>query len=83
MTPTKTEVVARLRLDLAEQEKIAREPIHAWSVGETWESLTSIEQDQYRRVCLARRNASRLKTVLGHLRALWPDEFETKRGSRT
>lgn len=46
MTPTKTEVVARLSLDLAEQEKIAREPIHTWSVGETWESLTSAEQDQ-------------------------------------
>lgn len=82
MTPTKTEVVARLRLDLAEQETIAQEPIHAWSVGETWESLTSAEQDQYRRVCLAKQREARFKTVLGHLRALWPDEFETKKGTR-
>jgi hypothetical protein len=79
----RTEVVARLRLDLAEQETIAQEPVHAWGVGESWESLTSIEQDQYRRVCMARRNVDRFKTVLGHLRALWPDEFETKKGSRT
>ena len=26
-------------------------------------------------------DASRFKTVLGHLRALWPEQFETKKGT--
>lgn len=82
MTPTKAEIVLALRTELAEQETIAREQIHTWSVGETWEGLTPAEQDQYRRVCLAKQREARFKTVLGHLKALWPEQFETKTTSK-
>ncbi len=82
MIPTHAEIVAALRKELADHEQVAQEPVHAWSVGETWESLIPAEQDQYRRVCLARQRTARFKTVLGHLKALWPEQFETTKGTR-
>ncbi len=75
MIPNHAEIVAALRKELADQETISRDRLAHWD-----ENMTPAEQDRFRRAVRGARNASRLKTVLGHLKALWPDQFETKKG---
>lgn len=76
MIPTHAEIVSALRTELAEQETISRDRLPHWD-----ENMTPAEQDRFRRAVRGARNASRLKTVLGHLRALWPEQFETTKGT--
>lgn len=85
MTPTKIEIVTALRTELAEHEIIAREPVPGWSRVLCPQDMPPSVLQQAQRVGKAKRNVSRLKTVLGHLRALWQDEFPVnpKGGART
>lgn len=77
MTPTRAETVLALRTELAEQETISCDRLPCWD-----ETMPTVEQDRFRRAVRGARNASRLKTVLGHLKALWPEQFETKAPSK-
>lgn len=77
MIPTRAEIVLALRTELAEQETISRDRAPRWD-----ETMPTVEQDRFRRAVRGARNASRLKTVLGHLKALWPEQFETKTTSK-
>ena len=76
MIPTHAEIVSALRTELAEQETISHDRLPHWD-----ENMSPVEQDRFRRAVRGARNASRFKTVLGHLRALWPEQFETKKGT--
>ena len=78
MIPNHAEIVAALRKELADQETISRDRLPHWD-----ENMTPAEQDRFRRAVRGARNASRLKTVLGHLKALWPKQFETTKGPRS
>lgn len=76
MIPTHAEIVLALRTELAEQEAISRDRVPRWD-----ENMSTAEDDRFRRAVRGGRNASRLKTVLGHLKALWPEQFETTKGT--
>lgn len=75
--PIRAEIVLALCTELAEQEMISRDRVPRWD-----ETMPTVEQDRFRRAVRGARNASRLKTVLGHLKALWPEQFETKTTSK-
>lgn len=81
MSVTRTDVIAFLCIELAKHEPIARGPVPEWPNGVDWNDAPQELQDQYLRRSRAGNVADRLKTVLGHLRKIWPEQFPTKKGS--
>ena len=60
--------------ELGKNQPIARAPVPDWPYGVKWEDAPKDLQEAYRRRNEAGDKVSRIKTILGHLRAIYPIE---------